>query len=28
VHVSGELVQFFAASHGTEDEPHAIIRPY
>lgn len=26
-HVSGKLVQFTAASHGDEDEPHLIIRP-
>ena len=25
--VSGENVQFFAASHGAEDEPHVIMRP-
>ena len=26
-HVAGENVQFCAASHGTEVEPHFIIRP-
>ena len=26
-HFNGENVQFFAASHGAENEPHLIVRP-